>query len=81
MGREVDELATARPRRPGPVGHRDAVRHPPRPLTSGALHTSRRHLRTHASSTSLTTRDRRHCRLDAGRRAVRGESAIGSGYS
>ena len=77
MGREVDELATARP---GPVGRRDAVRRPPRPLAYDAPRMPHRQSRTHASSTPLTPRSRRqHRRLDAGQRAVRGELAIGPG--
>ena len=76
MGREVDELATARP---GPVGRRKAVRRPPHPLAGDAPRTPRRQSRTHASSTHLTPRNRRHRRLDAGQRASRCELAIGPG--
>ena len=39
MGREVDELATARP---GPAGRRAAVRRPPRPFANDSPRTPRR---------------------------------------
>ena len=52
---------------------------PAAPLAGDAPRTPRRQSRTHASKKQLTPRNRRHRRLDAGQRTVRGELAIGPG--